>query len=92
MNAGIRLGEEDRDFWKIVDGKKRLLSLNEFYVDKTFRLQGLEYLDNLEGKSFDEIERRYQRRLTETYLTVHLIESGTTLRVYQSICARLGKT
>jgi hypothetical protein len=89
LNRAIKFDEKDRDFWKIIDGKKRLLSIKEFCMDKTLRLQGLEYLSDLEGKSFDELPRRYQRRLEETILTVHSIETGTTFENYNRIVARL---
>jgi hypothetical protein len=82
---------ESYDLWQIIDGKERLLSIKEFCQDKAFRLQGLEYLTDLEGRSFDELDRPYQRRLLGTQLTVHSIEKGTSLENYHSICARLGK-
>jgi hypothetical protein len=87
VNGAIR--DNDKDLWTIVDGQKRLLAIKEYCFDRTIRLQGLEYLTDLEGKSFDEIERRYQRRLIETELTVHSIDTGTPLEVYQSICKRI---
>ncbi len=87
VNGAIR--DDNKDLWSIVDGQKRLLAIKEYCFDRTFGLQGLEYLTALEGKSFDEIERRYQRRLLETELIVHSIDTGTPLEVYQSICQRI---
>lgn len=87
VNGAIR--GDNKDLWTIVDGHKRLLAIKEYCFDRTFKLQGLEYLTVLEGKSFDEIERRYQRRLLETELIVHSIDTGTPLEVYQSICQRI---
>jgi hypothetical protein len=87
VNGAIR--GDNKNLWTIIDGQKRLLAIKEYYVDRTFRLQGLEYLTILEGKSFDEIERRYQRRLLETELTIHSIDTGTPSGVYKSICQRI---
>lgn len=67
----------NEDRWLIVDGLQRLSALKQFMLDKTLKLIGLEYLTSLEGKNFDEIDRRYQRRLEETKLVVYIIEKGT---------------
>ncbi|MDJ0581679.1 DUF262 domain-containing protein [Crocosphaera sp.] len=65
------------DKWLIMDGIQRLYALKQFLSDKTLKLSGLEYLHDLEGKTYNEIERRYQRRIEETQVTVYLIEKGT---------------
>ncbi|MGK7939914.1 MAG: DUF262 domain-containing protein [Crocosphaera sp.] len=65
------------DKWFIMDGLQRLYALKQFISDKSLKLSGLEYLHNLEGKTFNEIERGYQRRIEETQVTVYLIEKGT---------------
>jgi Protein of unknown function DUF262 len=63
----------DEDKWLVVDGLQRLSALKQFMSDKTLRLCGLEYLTNLEGKTYDEIERRYQRRIEETQVKLFRI-------------------
>jgi hypothetical protein len=79
----------DANHWTVVDGLQRLTTLHDFITKKSFRLQGLEYLGNAEGKSFDELPRGMQRDLEETQITLFIIRPNTPPDVKFTIFYRI---
>ena len=53
----------DEDEWLIIDGLQRVSTLKEFVVDKSLKLQELEFFPELNGCNYDKLPRMFQRRI-----------------------------
>jgi len=76
------------DYPVIIQGFKSLYSIKS-YIEGEFVLSELEFLQDLEGKKFNELPRNYQRRILESYILVRHIEKGTSPSVISSIVNRI---
>lgn len=79
----------DEENWLVVDGLQRLYTLDRFYNKNELQLRNMEFLTDLNGKTFSELPRRFQRRIEDTKLNVHIIQPDTPSRVKFTIFYRI---
>lgn len=79
----------DDENWLVVDGLQRLSSIRNFCVDKTLKLEKLEFLTQLEGKNWDEISNDLKRLIEETQIVIYKIMPGTPTDVKFNIFKRI---
>lgn len=79
----------DNDKWIVIDGLQRLTALKEFFIDKTLRLSGLEFLKDLEGLGCDDMPKVYLRRMKETQVICYIINPGAPINLKYNIFKRI---
>ena len=77
--------------WLVVDGLQRLSTLNHFIVETVnpLKLEGLEILTDLEGKSFKELDSTLKQRILNTNVTTFQIQEGTPKEVKYNLFRRI---
>ncbi len=75
--------------WLIVDGLQRLSSFRNFCVEKKLKLKHLEFLIDLNGCSWDELDDDLQRIIEETQVVIYKIMPGTPTDVKFNIFKRI---
>ena len=82
------LSEENDGRTLVIDGEQRLRALFTFYEGK-YALEGLNFLPELNGLAFGDLNAKLQRRLDNTFLTCFVFQPGAKPEVKFEIFERL---
>lgn len=88
--------------YAVVDGLQRLCAVFHFKNVALLnsatganlvplRLKGLQYLKELEGKTYADLDRKFQRRISELEITANIIRANTPSAVKFNVFARLNQ-
>jgi len=79
----------DEEEWLVIDGLQRLSAIREFVIEKKLVLRELDYLPDLEGKTFDELSEHEKTNIREYDIISYQIMPGTPTqmryKIYRSI-------
>ena len=94
---------EDKDGgYAVVDGLQRLCAVFHFKNVSLLnsvtgaslvplQLKGLQYLKELEGQTYPDLDRKFQRRISELEITANIIRASTPPAVKFNVFARLNQ-
>ena len=85
------------DKWVVIDGLQRLTAFQNYLVGveledgscEKYVFQGMQYLRDFNGKTFDELPRQYIRRIKESSIVAYTVTKGTPEEVVFNIFQRI---
>ena len=91
---GFYFDVTQKNNWQVVDGLQRLSALKKFVIDNELKLQKLDFLKEIEGKtcselSSDEVYKHRIRAMKRTQVVLYMIRSGTPKPVKYRLYERI---
>lgn len=94
--------EDEEGTYAVVDGLQRLCAIFHFMKPEALAeatgaklpplaLQDLQYLKELNGKTYEDLDRKFQRRISELEITANIIRANTPPAVKFNVFARLNQ-
>ena len=85
------------DEWVVIDGLQRLTAFQNYLVGEEledgscekYEFEGMQYLRDFNGKTFDELPRQYVRRIKESSIVAYTVTKGTPEEVVFNIFQRI---
>lgn len=65
----------------VVDGLQRLCAFTDFCIDKTLELCGMQFLKELEGRTYNDLDRTQIRRIKSLKVTLNTLRKNTPQKV-----------
>ncbi|MCT4645652.1 MAG: DUF262 domain-containing protein [Carboxylicivirga sp.] len=78
--------------WRVVDGKQRIRALQNFFINQSLELQGLDYTSPFEGLSFKHIDNQNMRLIGSADANIYLIDGNENQEAVQSLYKRINKS
>ncbi|MEE1265822.1 MAG: DUF262 domain-containing protein [Akkermansia sp.] len=63
--------------WEVIDGLQRLCTFQEFFIDKTLKLSGLEFMKQYEGATYNDFTSRDKWRMEMLILNLNVVTRQT---------------
>ena len=63
--------------WEVIDGLQRLCAFQEFFVDNSLKLKGLEFLPQYEGKTYSDFLPREKWRMDMLNVNLNIVTRQT---------------
>lgn len=82
--------DSGKEQWVVIDGLQRLCSINDFMVEKTLKLSGLQFLENTHDKrSFEDFSYFEQLEMSMRSVTLNVISGASSAEAKYIIFQRI---